>query len=220
MEREVYSREDIGNLLSKFVPLKVNATLHTDFVRKYQVEAFPTALVLNSDGRVLDIVEGYIPAGRFEEKIKPLAAGENPLEALERKAAGDPESATTQLQVGYQFLSRRWYERSRSYFSKGLELAVDDPVLEEEAMRLIIASHLYESNLEDVVEWVERYRKSFPDSEFLGPMYFDLGQIHFEREEYAQAAEYFEKAKDVADEYMLRMRANWMLSEARGKMVE
>jgi thioredoxin-related protein len=217
MDKEVYSRKDVADLLSKFVPLKVNAAVKTDFAQKYRVEAFPTAMVLTGEGNVIEIVEGYMPAVAFQERIAPLAAGRNPLEALERTAAENPDSATTQLNVGYEFFRRQWYDRSRSFLERGLK-ASSDPDLSEQSMRLIIASYLYESELEKVKTWVDTYREDFPDSEFLGPMYFDLGQIHFEREQYTDAARCFEKAKDTAEELMLRMRANWMLSEARGKL--
>jgi len=218
MDREVYSKPDIADLLSKFVPLKVNGALSEDFVAKYHVEGFPTALVLTSDRKVVESLTGYMPADVFTKRVKPLAEGKNPLEEFAAKADAEPKSATTQIRVGYEFFQRQWYDRSRTYLERAMELSTDDTELREEAMRLLIASYLYESNTAKAVEWLGKYEKSFPGSEYTGAMLFDLGQIHFEKEEYTEAAKYFERAKDAASGFMLRTRANWMLSEARTKI--
>lgn len=220
MDREVFAKPEVVQLVSRFVPVKVNTDKEMEATLRYQVEVLPTNLVLDSEGNILDVLIGYVPVEDFVQRITPTAEGKNPLELLDQKAAGAPGSATTQIVVGYQFLQRFYYARSRPYLEKGYQLAAAKSNLREEGLRLLAASYLFDEDVEGAGRLIEKYREEFPKSRFAGPMYFDLGRINFEREAYEQAIANFARAKDLAEDFMLRVRANWMISAAKEKLGE
>lgn len=218
MDREVFAQPEVARLVSRFVPVKLNAELAPKVALQYQVSAFPSSLILDSHGEILERIPGYMPADEFVMKITPAAEGKNPLELLEQRAAAMPESATVQLVVGYQFLERQHYARGRPYLRKGYELAPDQSGIREEGLRLVVASYLLEEELDGAESWVEKYEKEFPRSSHLAYMYLDLGRLNFEREAFADAASNFARAKDLADEFMIRVQAHRMLNVAKEKL--
>lgn len=218
MDREVFAQPTVVQLVSRFVPIGVNAELDPELAAKYQVDGYPTTMVLDAEGGILEVVNGYVPADTFIRKITPLAEGKNPLETFARQAAQEPESATTQVVVGYQFLRRQHYARSRPFLEKGHRLASAGTDLREEALRLLVASFLYTEDPEGASRWIGEYRTEFPKSSYLGPMYLDLGRIQLEREDYAPAVASLTSAKDLSDDFMLRVRANMLLGTAKERL--
>lgn len=220
MDRNVFAKPEAAGVVSRFVPVRVNTDAKPELAMRYQVDGVPANLVLDAEGKILEILLGPVPLDSFVEQVTPIAAGKNPLDLLAEKAAASPESASTQLMVGRQFLQRQHYSRGRPYLEKGYQLAEEDTNLREIGARLIVASFLFEEELDGATSSITRYQGEFPNSPYLGAMYFDLGRMNFEREAYEVAAANFTQAKELADDFMLKVRANWMLSEAKEKLAE
>lgn len=75
LDYEVYaSPEVIDAGGSSFTWIKVNVDDKKDLVAKYNVERYPTVIFLNSDGKELDRIRGFVDADTFLNKMKEVLA--------------------------------------------------------------------------------------------------------------------------------------------------
>ena len=75
MERVSYGDPQVTRLISEaYVPASLHATRQPELARKMGVQAFPTTVVIDSDGQLLDAVQGYVPPTKFAQWLKTLTA--------------------------------------------------------------------------------------------------------------------------------------------------
>lgn len=66
MEREVWTNQRIiAQVERDFIPLKLNATQHRQFVAKLGVHAFPTTIVFTPEGKIIGGAPGFMPASQM-----------------------------------------------------------------------------------------------------------------------------------------------------------
>lgn len=75
LDRTTYRAPAVIELASRFVPLKVDNDAQTTFVQAHRIDAWPTLLFLDGDGKELTRVEGYVTASELEPTLRHLADG-------------------------------------------------------------------------------------------------------------------------------------------------
>jgi thioredoxin-related protein len=88
MDREVYSRADVREYLSKrFIPVRLDAEgreaatyegrayTGRTLAQRFRVNGYPTTIFLRSDGGYLVNVPGYVPADRFLLLLRYVGEG-------------------------------------------------------------------------------------------------------------------------------------------------
>ncbi len=88
MDRDVYSRNDVRDYLSRrFVPVRLDAEAQDDanyegktytqrsLAARFRVNGYPTTIFLNSGGEHLVNVPGYVPADRFLMVLRYIGDG-------------------------------------------------------------------------------------------------------------------------------------------------
>jgi thiol:disulfide interchange protein len=65
MKRDTWSDADVAKALEADVPIAVDGDLQRDLMRKYDVKAFPTLILLSPAGVPLREQEGYVDAEDF-----------------------------------------------------------------------------------------------------------------------------------------------------------
>jgi thiol:disulfide interchange protein DsbD len=65
MDEKTYSDSKIISKAANFVCIKVDGDDRTDLVSKYDVDGYPTTVFLDSSGKKVHKVVGYIPADEF-----------------------------------------------------------------------------------------------------------------------------------------------------------
>ncbi len=76
MERDVFSREDVGEVMSKyFVSAKYNVdnTTGREMSHKYNVSSIPTYLIFDGAGKVVGRLQGSMPAATFISQMEAIA---------------------------------------------------------------------------------------------------------------------------------------------------
>lgn len=78
MERDSYANPQVKQVIYEaYVPASLHATRQPDLTRKMGIKAFPTTVVIDSDGQLIDAVQGYVPPTKFAEWLKKLTARRN-----------------------------------------------------------------------------------------------------------------------------------------------
>ncbi|WP_434420521.1 tetratricopeptide repeat protein [Nannocystis pusilla] len=111
LEEKVFTRDDVGAALSKYVALHVDAEKGEgpELVARYKVQAYPTLLVLDANGvekgRLVDAMEPPALLAALEK----IAAGGDVLAELEQKVAAAPDDlqARYELGVAYALAAKR-----------------------------------------------------------------------------------------------------------------
>jgi thiol:disulfide interchange protein len=87
MESEVFARKDVGDALSKWVTVSVDGDKQRPAISDYRVEAYPTIVVLDSNGKEVFRNEGTMTAeellGQVRAIEKALGVGTRPSEKVE-----------------------------------------------------------------------------------------------------------------------------------------
>ncbi len=78
MEREVYSRQDVGEAVAGWVPVKVDVDAHPEVADQFNVDPLPTVLLLTEEGEVLARREGYLNADQLIALLRDHAPEESP----------------------------------------------------------------------------------------------------------------------------------------------
>lgn len=81
MEREVFSRKDVGEFMEKrFVAAKydVDKTTGREFMQRYGTGAIPLYLVFDTDGELLGRIEGASEAETFMDNLRTILSRQRP----------------------------------------------------------------------------------------------------------------------------------------------
>lgn len=70
LDREVFSRSDVGELSRRFVAVKVNGDERQDLVRKLKVSGYPTTVFMTADEEELTRVRGAVPYEHMLEAMR------------------------------------------------------------------------------------------------------------------------------------------------------
>jgi len=65
MDEEVFTRDDVADALSDWVPVKINTSKQPDISDRYYIEVLPTFIILSPQGKALKTTEGSMSAGEF-----------------------------------------------------------------------------------------------------------------------------------------------------------
>ncbi len=73
MDQEVYTDKDVIALSRTFVFAKVDGDRQPDLARGYQVDGYPTVIVMDAEGKELHRIVGYKPAPDFLKEVKGVS---------------------------------------------------------------------------------------------------------------------------------------------------
>ena len=76
LDKDVYSNKEVAEALAKnFVAIKLNpeeSTKNKKVAAKFQVNGFPTIIFLDSNGKELSKIGGYVPADEFLKRLNEV----------------------------------------------------------------------------------------------------------------------------------------------------
>lgn len=66
LDKDTYSNKNVRSLAEKFICVKINGDKHRNLVSKYNVTGYPSIFFLDSDGKVIKKIVGYVAAPALE----------------------------------------------------------------------------------------------------------------------------------------------------------
>ena len=216
----VYPRRRVVETISRFVPVKINAPHETELASRYNVSAYPTLMVLDAEGRILEFLEGALPPDDFAELFEPISKGLNPLTELEKKARKAPNDPAILVEVASGFLRRQHHAEALTHLEKGFPLAEPKSELREQTGRLMFVAASMRQDLHKVEEVLKAYSKEFPESRYVPLMYLDVGRVSYKSKEYQKAISHFEAAKEATSDFRLRLQAKRMIDLSKDRLEE
>jgi thiol:disulfide interchange protein len=78
MEREVYTRKDVADALANCIAVSIDGDQGPQIMHHYNVEAFPTLVMLDATGKEIFRYEGYMEAEQLIRTIQSLNKSPKP----------------------------------------------------------------------------------------------------------------------------------------------
>ena len=72
MEREVFSRKDVAGALARWITVSIDGDKQPAAVSNYRIEAYPTFIALDGDGKEVFRHEGTMSADEFIRRIEAI----------------------------------------------------------------------------------------------------------------------------------------------------
>ncbi|MDD5073038.1 MAG: thioredoxin family protein [Candidatus Omnitrophica bacterium] len=86
LDSDTYSDPKVNAASAKFICVKINADKEKDLTNKYGVSGFPTIIFLDSNGKVLQKIPGFLPpAGFLQNMNKILSTTPKPMAKIDEK---------------------------------------------------------------------------------------------------------------------------------------
>jgi len=171
METQTWTNSKVVQLTQQYVFLRLNGEKERDGIElaeRFQVDGYPTVMLLNADGTEFDRFEGFMSADRFLNRlnaslVNPQTLGN--LTAQEKKNGGD---LSLRYKVGQALFRRNAFKDAQLRFEN---IAAQDPHnkshLVESSLLMLALCQASQDNFADSLATVERFQKSFPESEKL-----------------------------------------------------
>ena len=78
MEREVYTRKNVADALSNWIAVSIDGDQGIQIMHHYNVEAFPTLVMLDATGKEIFRHEGYMDADQLIRTLRSLDKSRKP----------------------------------------------------------------------------------------------------------------------------------------------
>ncbi len=112
--------------------VKINGEVDTSLAQKYHVMAYPTSVLVNSDGTEIDRLIGFEPAPDYMDIMRGYAEGRGTLADLLNRYAGQPDRALA-FEIGDKYKYRADTVDADNWYDKVIELGQPTDSLSGEA---------------------------------------------------------------------------------------
>ena len=65
LDKDTYSNTEVQKKLSDFICVKIDAEQNIDLAKEYKINGFPSTAFLESDGKLIEVIPGYMPPDDF-----------------------------------------------------------------------------------------------------------------------------------------------------------
>lgn len=116
MRDSTFTDKDVIRLSLDFVFVSLDSKKDSVLVSKYGVNAYPTVILLKSNGEEIDRIVGYAPPREFLKTVKSYLRGEGTLVDLEKKLEANPSDVKLLYQVGEKYQDRSKPEEALKHY--------------------------------------------------------------------------------------------------------
>jgi Tfp pilus assembly protein PilF/thioredoxin-related protein len=161
-------------------------------MKKYQVNVFPTVLLLNPRGEEIDRIAGYKGKDAFMKTLKDYLEGKNILSSIRAELKENPESVDINMKLAMKYMSRWERSKAKSYFLKTLELDPDN----EKGYKAVAMFNLaaIDVRLKKNVSLLETFMKNNTDKRFYEPGYKSMIRFYSKAKDTEKVMEIYETA--------------------------
>lgn len=153
---------------SEFVWLRLDAEKNergASLRERFEVNDFPTFLLLDAEGEEIDRLKGYIPPERFALDLRTQVASPLSFGNLKRRVALEPDSVDAHYQLGRKLLERVRFGEAVEHLSRVLELDPSNESGKSDAGLFFLAQSLSRVGEQAAsLDALAALEKRFPDS--------------------------------------------------------
>jgi len=167
LDKVTYQDPAVVEYLNGIIAVKYDAEKDEGEVlaEKFRVKAYPTLLLLDPDGKVVDRHVGYLDGDGFMKTIKGYQDGISTVAYYESVLEKNPEDTEALYALGMKYADAVRSEEAEAAFDKLLKIDPDNENKAEIYYQLGYTMTADERN-EDAIEYFNKVITDYPDTEF------------------------------------------------------
>ncbi|MCX7958772.1 MAG: tetratricopeptide repeat protein [Deltaproteobacteria bacterium] len=167
--KKVLTTDGVKNVLSDYVFARCNGEEGEGekLFNQYKITAFPTLLILDSNGKELDRLIDEIDEQKIKKTLEQVKSGKNELDELAKKSDANPKDIDLMFNVCMSYIFRSDREKSKKYCEKILKADQKNEKGYASQVLLSLGKYLYFRGIKDydlAAAHLEQVIKLFPDS--------------------------------------------------------
>ena len=166
LDADTFSHPAVVELSKQFVNLKINAEAGEgiDIAKQYRVTGYPAIVFINSNGKEVDRIPGYLPPDQFVIRQQEILNGKNTLIDLQTRFANNPDDIEVAMLLGQKLWNSTQLEEASKIFSTLVNKYPTDLSENLTTARYFLAlESLGNGNYEDLSNFIKQY----PSSKFI-----------------------------------------------------
>ena len=189
MDDDVWTKEEIQDLMGNFVNLKIDIDIYTTIASKYGVRGIPNVFIIDGWGNVLYSQMGYQDKNAISKLLTSFSLNMSPIYQALNILEQDEENVYSNLRVGqiYQDVGylvegearKAFLKESNDYLKTTLKLIQDKPVLEEKAELLLVLTKAYRGGEKSALKDLDKDFKAVDPSNQALYTYIEFQCYHF-----------------------------------------
>jgi thioredoxin-related protein len=186
LDKEVYSDPKFTDYMKNYVLARIDSEdggQGTNVAEKYEIDSLPTMIVLNSQGKVLNRITGFMTAPKLIEELEYIRK----LMDAESKNATNVDAS---FMLAGAYIDRQMYREAEERYKKVLQSSVATPIQKEKAQFSVGLAEYYEGHLPDALNVLNQYYSTYPNGASGEDALLLLSQIHIEMNSNRKALEY------------------------------
>jgi thioredoxin-related protein len=203
LDAKTYSDAKVSEFVTKnVVPYKIDAEKGEgiEIAKKYGVKAYPTILLIQSNGEEIDRLLGYMPPDKFLQTLGDYLKGINTISALKAELAKNPNNPSAQYQMATKYSTQGDLASASGYYKKMLELDPKNEHAEEASFYVAMSEFRTSKDPAPLNAFVEKY----PNSQYAGGAVMSVANSYLKEKKLEEAQKqyemYFAKHPDAAPE--------------------
>ncbi|MEQ9366056.1 MAG: thioredoxin fold domain-containing protein [Leptospirales bacterium] len=223
LQNEVYPSKEVRAVTDQFVRVRIDGEKHPELMRKYGVRGFPTIILLDSNGKEIDRIGGYMPARPFARKLRDVQRKGDRENDLLKELKGDPRNVLLNFRAGVYYYESGDARRARGYFLRSFRGETDagqppgiaTPDKRRDALYNAAIASMDLKDHAGALKYWNLYLKNYPKLDrdhfyaryYRGQTNYELGRKIQARADFAFASRNLPDSRDRADaeRYLARL---------------
>lgn len=183
LDKEVYTDLKFETFLQGFIPLRLNVEDRADGSRvaaSYGVDSLPSILILDTDGKLLNRIGGFMDAKDLMNEI-------NTIQDLVKDEKLHPNNLETVQTLAEEYLYRDMNAEAEVRFRKVVEASEASANEKESASFSLALAQYYQEKKEDALSTLDAYFHNFPNGASIEDAFLLQSQIYIEQDKREQA---------------------------------
>jgi tetratricopeptide (TPR) repeat protein len=173
LEQRIFPTEAVQKQLKKFIPVRLNAEAFPNLVSHYSVTGYPTVLILDQNGVVLDRVTGLPTPEMLAKKLEAMYLVRDHESLLLSKLRKDPESVLWNFELGVYYYNSGDQEKASKFFKTAYTSKQPDTTKKKhDALFNLALSYIDLENYPAALEYWSEYIEKFPGGDIGAGWYY------------------------------------------------
>ncbi|MCP5493502.1 MAG: thioredoxin fold domain-containing protein [Leptospiraceae bacterium] len=213
LEANVFPSYEVKQELEKFVAVRLNAERFPTLMRKYNVRGFPTILILDKDGNLIDKITGLPSKQMIINKMRVAYKKRDVESALLDSWRKDPDSVVNNFKLGVFYYEAGKLEQSVSYFQRTYNSSRNEsPELKHDSMYNVGIIKIKNENYYEAIPVWTRYLETYPNRDIMWAHYY-RGISYLNTGKKKDAKDDLLKARELTDNAAEKYKIQSILDE-------
>ncbi len=196
LEKTIFPIEEVSIELEKMILLKIDGDKNPDFVRRYDVKAYPTILFFDKNENIIEHLIGSPSKELVLKKIEDAISKKDLEQNLILAKNNSPKKILPNYSLGLFYFKNHNFKKSEEVFRTIANLEEEEPTEQKsDSVYLLGISLIQQEKYSESNQIFQFYNQKYPNSK-LDKVYYLIGVSYFRLGKNPEAKENLLKAKE------------------------